>query len=296
MKKIAIIIPTYNAAHFIEKAINSVLSQSYSNYEIVVVDDGSTDNTREVLEQYGDKITYIRQENQGVAIARNTGILNSENEYIAFLDSDDEWLPEKLELQISILEKNNDIGLVHTNDIQISEEGKILYIDTPNIKYLSGKISKYLLLRKASIKTSTVILRRKCLDKVGLFDPHLSRLGVEDRDLWIRFTKYYNAFYIDKPLVKYLVRSDSMSHQQEKMVAGRYYVINKYHPKGKWLNINRCKMLSAIHFEVADGLSWRGEPRKSLRQYWKALKYYPFSIIIYINFLKAITKTIFNIS
>jgi len=296
MKKVSIIIPTYNAASFIEQAIDSVLAQTYKDFEIVIIDDGSTDNTKEVLQKYADKIRYIMQPNKGVAIARNTGIHNSESEYIAFLDSDDEWLPEKLELQMSIVEKNNDIGLVHTNDIQVSEGGQVLSIDTPNIKYLFGKISKYLLLRKASIKTSTVLLRRKCLEKVGLFDPYLSRLGVEDRDLWIRFTKYYNAFYIDKPLVKYLVRSNSMSHNQKKMVEGRYYVIDKYFPEKKGLNIQRRRMLSAIHFEVADGLSWRGNPRQSLKQYWKALQFYPFNIIIYINFLKAITKTIFNVS
>ena len=125
MKKVTIIIPTYNSSPFIGKAIDSVLAQTYTDYEIILVDDGSTDNTKEILEKYQDNITYILQPNQGVAIARNTGIRNSESEYIALLDSDDEWLPEKLELQMRTIEKNNDVGLVHTNDIQISEEGNV---------------------------------------------------------------------------------------------------------------------------------------------------------------------------
>jgi len=294
MKKVAIIIPTYNAANFIEKAIDSVFAQSYSDYEIIVVDDGSTDNTKEILEKYGNRITYILQSNQGVAIARNTGIRNSESEYIAFLDSDDQWLPEKLERQMEILENNIDTSMVHTNDIRISEKGKALYIDSPKIKYLSGKISKYLLLRKASIKTSTVLLRRECLDKVGLFDSCLSRLGVEDRDLWIRFTKYYNAYYIDKLLVKYLVRSNSMSHNTKKMVAGRYYVIDKYYPKKKGLNIQRQKMLSAIHFEIADGLSWQDHPQKALHEYWIACKYFPFNITMCKNITKTAIKCLLS--
>ena len=266
------------------------MAQTYHDYEIVVIDDGSTDDTKKVLEKYQDKIIYLYQENQGVAIARNTGILNTSSEYIALLDSDDEWLPQKLEMQMEIIEERKDICLVHTNDIRVSEEGTFLYIDEPKIKYLSGKISKYLLLRKAAVKTSTVLLRRKCLDKVGLFDTFLSKLGVEDRDLWIRFTKYFNAYYIDKPLVKYLVRSDSMSQHKEKMIKGRYYVINKYYPEKKGLNFQRSKMLSAIHYEIADSLSWKGFPREALLEYWKACKFYPFNLPMIKNIVKTIVK------
>ena len=124
MKKVTIIIPAYNAAPFIERAINSVLSQTYTDYEIVIIDDGSTDNTKETLLKYQNRIKYIYQENQGVAIARNTAILNTSSEFLAFLDSDDEWLPKKLELQMRLMKNNKDIDLVHTNDICISEQGK----------------------------------------------------------------------------------------------------------------------------------------------------------------------------
>jgi len=290
MKKVTIIIPTYNAAPFIERAIDSILAQTYTDYEIFVIDDGSTDNTKTILEQYGNRITYILQSNQGVAIARNYGIMNSRSEYIAFLDSDDQWLPEKLKLQTRILEDNNNIGLVHSNDIRISEGGKILFIDNPQIKYLSGKINKYLLLRKASVKTSTVLLRRDCLEKVGLFDPYLSKLGVEDRDLWIRFTKYYNAYYIEKPHVKYLVRSESMSNQQKKMLEGRYYIVNKHYPPKNGIDIQRRKMLSAIHFELGDSLSWRGQPMNAMHEYIIACKYFPYNIKMCKNILKTLIK------
>jgi len=291
--KISVIIPTYNNEKYISKAIDSVLSQTYQNFSIIVIDDGSTDNTKQILTRYQEKITYIYQENQGVSVARNTGIHNSNSDYIAFLDSDDEWLPRKLEMQVGILDKKKNIGLVHSNDIRISEDGKILYIDKPKAKYLNGKISKYLLLRKASIKTSTVLLRSTCLKKVGLFDTNLSKIGVEDRDLWIRFTKHFNAYYVDEPLVKFRICSNSMSHNREKMVKGRYYVVDKYYPQKRLFNIFRRRILSAIHYEMAKSLSWKGYTRESLLEYWNAYKYFPFSIMIYLQIIKTFFKHFF---
>ena len=115
MPKVSVIIPTYNAARWIGETIDSVQSQTYKNYEIIVIDDGSVDSTREVLEKYIKNINYIYQDNKGVSSARNHGIKISAGEYIAFLDNDDIWLPDKLSLQIQVLESQKNIAMIFTD-------------------------------------------------------------------------------------------------------------------------------------------------------------------------------------
>ena len=112
ISKVSVAIPTYNRAHYICETIDSVLVQTYKDYEIIVVDDGSTDNTREILKRYGGKIKYFYQANQGQASAWNYAVSQSSGEYIAFLDDDDLWFPEKLERQVEVLDKNPDLGFV----------------------------------------------------------------------------------------------------------------------------------------------------------------------------------------
>ncbi len=111
MPKVSVIIPTYNRAHFLCEALDSALSQTFKDFEIIIVDDGSTDNTKQVLEKYGSRIYYIYQENKGRAEARNTGIRRAKGEHIAFLDDDDIWLPNKLEKQVFFLDARPDIGI-----------------------------------------------------------------------------------------------------------------------------------------------------------------------------------------
>jgi len=293
---VSIIIPTYNMAKYLPNAIDSVLAQTYKNYEIIVIDDGSTDNTRIILNKYKDKIKYVYQKNKGLACARNTGLKYSTGRYIALLDADDLWLPNRLSEEVPILDNNPKIGLVHANAIDIDEEGNTLGLTTQSPRLRKKNMALNLLLRKEHILCLTVLFRKDCLKYVGMFDENLTWLGVEDRDLWVRIAQHFRIEYIDKPLALHRIRSDAMSRNIENMMKARYYVVDKYNPRSSCLSFMRRQMLSAIHFEVADGLSWRGEPRKSLKQYWKALKFYPFNIIIYINFLKAIIKTIFNVS
>ena len=115
MPKVSVIIPTYNRSKYVTKAIDSVLAQTYRDFEIIVVDDGSTDNTKEVLKPYTDRIKYLYQENTGVSAARNAGIRAAGGQWIAFLDSDDEWLPEKLSIQMDYLSRHNEIVAFITN-------------------------------------------------------------------------------------------------------------------------------------------------------------------------------------
>ncbi len=197
---ISVIIPTYNRAHLVKDAIDSVLSQTYRDFEIIVVDDGSTDNTKEVLAPYRDKVKYIYQENQGLSAARNTGIRGARGEYIGFLDSDDLWLPPKLEKQVQILKEYKDIAFVYTNFIFIDETGKFIKVGCKAKSLVSGYILGNLLLSKTVTSPVTWLVRKTCFEDVGLFDIRFKRS--EERDMEIRIAKNFKMYGIKEPLVK----------------------------------------------------------------------------------------------
>ena len=182
---VSVIIPVYNSSKYIQKAIESVLAQTYSNYEIIVVDDGSTDNTKAILEQYKDKIHYIYQENQGSAAARNTGIKLAQGELVAFLDADDLWsMPEKLEKQVACFAADPDLGGVNTGWRIIDGAGKHLKTVQPWHKAPTLDLETWL--KKKCVRTSAMIFRREWLEKVGGFDPEIRQS--HDVDLILRLS------------------------------------------------------------------------------------------------------------
>jgi len=203
---VSIIIPAYNVEGFIKNAINSALNQTYSNIEIVVIDDGSTDKTKEVLNSYitSRKIKYIYQANQGLAGARNSGICESHGKYIALLDADDEFLPEKIEKQISALEANPDYGICYCDIIHFFE-GNPRRFYHHRYTYQSGNLFEPLL-EKQFINPLSVVIKKDILDKWGVFDPELRH--TEDWELWLRLAhRGVKFYYLDEPLALYQVRT-----------------------------------------------------------------------------------------
>jgi len=196
MQKITVIIPVYNRPDFVQEAIQSVLDQTYSNVEIIVVNDGSTDDTPKVLQSFDDKIRIIHQENKGVSAARNTGIENSDSKWIAFLDSDDIWLPEKLRLQMNFFENHPDARICQTEEIWI-KNGKRLYPKKKH-KKKSGMIFKHCL-PLCIVSPSAVMIHREMFDLVGTFDESLP--ACEDYDLWLRISCQYPIYLFDQPLI-----------------------------------------------------------------------------------------------
>lgn len=213
MPKVSIIIPTYNYGNFICHAIDSVLIQTYNDFEILVIDDGSTDNTARQMDRYKHKVKYYYRENRGVSAARNFGIERSNGEYIAFLDADDLFFPEKLDIQVNILDLNvsKGVGLIYSDYLCVNS------YNTSILKYYKSKEFKSqnealnYLLNNNFINTSTVMVNKKCFDKVGLFNENYNYL--EDLDLWIRIGLCYEFEYINKPLVK--TRSHSSNHRNK---------------------------------------------------------------------------------
>ncbi len=211
MPNVDVIIPTHNCI-FIAKAIESVIRQTHQNLHIIIIDDGSTDDAKDTVYRfrnlYPGKINYYYQHQQGPAAARNTGIKRSSNEYIAFLDADDIWLPEKLEKQLLIYKKNPDIGFVYCDNYFIDKSGNIIKDYIRKVKLVEGNILLDFFMDFFLI-TSAIIIKRSCIQKVGLFNENL-QVG-EDFEFFLRLAKYYTAGVVREKLLKRRVWARSLS-------------------------------------------------------------------------------------
>ena len=207
---ISVVIPTYNRANTIERALQSVLAQTRSAQEIIVVDDGSTDDTAELIEtKFADSVVYHYQSNRGVSHARNTGIKIASGDWIAFLDSDDEWLPGKLQAQVEALNKQSDYLFCHTDEIWMRNGKRV----NPMNKH--GKSGGHIFERclpLCVISPSSVLMRKSLFEIIGWFDESMP--ACEDYDYWLRFCSQYPVLYVDVPqLVKYGGHQDQLSRK-----------------------------------------------------------------------------------
>lgn len=240
--KVSVIIPTYNREKMVENAIRSVLNQTFSDFEIVVIDDASTDNTESIIKSIHDnRIKYIRHEkNKGGSAARNTGIMKARGEYVALLDSDDVWLKEKLEKQIDIMENSNlHPGVVYSGLNYIDSHGRL---KGPVIPFFKGNIYSYLLEENIVLGGgSTALIRKDCFDEVGLFDENLP--SRQDLDLWLRISRKFKFDYVKAPLVNIRIHKDRITEDLEMKINSREILFNKIY---KELKKDRKKI--AIYF------------------------------------------------
>ncbi len=221
--KISVIIPTHNRRLLVKRAVDSVLKQTYPNFEILLVDDGSTDKTRGLLDQIDARLRYFFQENSGVACARNLGIRHARGEWLAFLDSDDYWLPNKLETQIGFHEKMTDFKISQTNEIWIRRSIRVNA--TKKHEKLHGWIFEPSL-SLCLISPSTVLISREVFDKIGLFDESLP--VCEDYELWLRATLFFPVGLVETPLVvKHGGHPDQLSRRYWGMDRFRIRAIEK---------------------------------------------------------------------
>jgi glycosyltransferase involved in cell wall biosynthesis len=227
MPEVTVIIPTRNRASYLGGAIKSVLAQSFEDLEIIVVDDCGDDNSETVAASFRDpRIRYLRHDRQrGGAAARNTGIANSSGEYVAFLDDDDEWYPEKLARQVSVMQASApEIGGVYTGYFIVDRaSGQIRGQIVPNNR---GDLSQALLAGNCIGSTSSMLLRRACLDKVGGFDERLP--SFQDYDLWLRLARSYQFECLRAPLLKYFVHGDKIWTNLQALTQGLELMLRKY--------------------------------------------------------------------
>ncbi len=193
---VSVIIPTYNRGWILKEAIDSVLAQDFLDFELIVVDDGSNDNTPDILEAYQEDIIIVRQNNKGVSAARNRGIASASGDFIAFLDSDDLWLPEKLSRQVEFFNSNPDAMICQTEEIWIRNGVRVN--PKKRHKKFSGMIFEHSL-SLCLVSPSAVMIKKSLFEEVGLFDESLP--ACEDYDLWLRISCRYPVYLMDKPLI-----------------------------------------------------------------------------------------------
>ena len=228
MPQVSVVIPTYNNAHLLGRAVQSVLGQTFRDFELIIVDDGSTDNTRELVGNIDDdRVRYIRHEkNRGAGAAWNTGIRVATGAFIAFQDSDDEWMPDKLERQMRAFDNApSDVGVVYTGFWRI-EGDKKTYIPSSKIEQKEGNI-RGPLLKSNFVGTPVVVIKRECFEKAGMFDEKLPML--QDWDLWIRISKYYQFKCLNEPLVLSYCTPGSLNAQRYRIQARARTLILKKH-------------------------------------------------------------------
>ena len=213
-------IPAYNPGAYLDEALQSVIAQTFTDWECVVVDDGSREDLSRV-DALDARIRRVRQQNRGLPIARNVGILATGGEYLAFLDADDLWLPEKLELQLALLDARPDAALCHTAFDIINGQSQI---SGPGWARDVGSYEQ--LLANSRICVSTVVVRRQCLSVSGLFDPLLR--ACEDYDLWLKLARFYALLFVPQTAARYRVHSSNMSGNPALMAREVTHVLNRH--------------------------------------------------------------------
>jgi len=196
---VSVVIPTYNFGRYLPEAIESILQQTYRDFEIIVIDDGSTDDTKNIIQKYLPSVRYVRQENGGPSKARNTGIMMSKGKYIAFLDADDIWLPTKLEKQIAHFQRNPECYFVFTENCSFDDNGIYLEKMGKQEKLMKGNLLENIFL-KSSVATPTVMVKSEVFESVGLFDESLR--VAQDDNMWLRIVGSFKAGLLDEVLVK----------------------------------------------------------------------------------------------
>lgn len=200
MPKVTVVIPAYNAMRYLPETMETALAQTFTDFEVLVVNDGSTDHTAEWVSQVTDpRVRIVSQENKGLAGARNTGIAHAKGEYIAYLDADDLWEPTKLEKQVRCLDENPEVGLVYTWTALADQDGK----STGRVisSHAEGNVWQELIEFNMVCCGSTPLIRRSCFDVVGLFSPDVS--PSDDWDMWLRIANKFSFGVVKEALIRY---------------------------------------------------------------------------------------------
>lgn len=235
MVVVSVVMPTFNRAEYILEAVHSVLAQTFPALELVIVDDGSTDATPEIIRSVTDsRIRYLRQDHRGVSTALNTGWRAAQGEFIGRLDSDDRWLPELLATLVPRLQTGSNVALAYGRAQWIDAQGNLL----PNISGTNEKFPGQTLkslLYGDFVTPMAVVINKKCLERVGGYDESLR--ANEDWDLWIRLAEFYRFVYVDRVLAHYRVHSQNLTHsgssQNVRVIHDRIRVIEKFYARPK---------------------------------------------------------------
>lgn len=275
-QKVSVIIPVYNAENYISVALDSISKQTFKNYEIIIVDDGSKDNTKSIIDNYcSENISYIHQNNKGPSAARNCGIQTAKGDYIAFLDADDVWLPSKLAIQTELLNAHRSVGLVTSGFQIIDSEGTKTATELgTNIAQCDDIVEMLIIRNIMRGGPSGVLIRAECLKEVGLFDETLR--GAEDRDLWLRVAQKFEIMIIENPLFQYRIHSGNSHKKIDLMKNNQMRFLKKY--IGCINGLTLRKAYSQLYFDAAQEYKDACQMFPALWNILLSILYYPFKI------------------
>ncbi len=262
-----IIIPAYNAAKFLPAALESVIRQTYSDWRIILVNDGSSDETRAIgrafQQQLGSKMLFLEQENRGLSASRNIAMQHSTAPLLALLDADDIWLPNRLEASRRCFE-NNQVGLSYGFVSLIDAGGNVLHTQNPQDQLDEGSVSSAIYTRSINLPCPTISFRRECISEVGDFDEDMR--ASEDRDLWLRISLKYEVARIPEVIALYRVSSGSMSDDLDRMFHAQLKFIEKHRTHSKFSPEEHRLAISSVYRQHAETFGQR-------RRYWRAFLY-----------------------
>jgi glycosyltransferase involved in cell wall biosynthesis len=289
MPTVSVVVTCYNYGKFLKGCLDSVLGQSFADFEIILVNDGSTDNTDEVIEEFRgiSNIKYIKQVNSGQAKAKNTGIRHATGSFIAFLDADDMWEENKLIKQMPLF-SNESVGVVYSRARYINEQGQALdhvHLDGKYLVPVSGSVTNNLFLDNF-IPFSSSIVRRDCLERCGVFDESL-QMGI-DWDLWLRISTVYEFNFVDQPLLIYRIgHAGQMSKNLETRQQCTDRIMSNFLRINRDLISHRTIRKSYSHTYCNRGEYYRAIDKiKSSRFFLKSIWNDPFEINAYKGLLK----------
>ena len=273
---VSVVMPSYNYGRFIAAALDSVFAQTYKNFEVIVVDDGSTDDSLDVLARYGDRIQVLRQKNEGPSAARNAGIRVARGRYVAFLDADDDWLPEKLSRQVALIESDPATGVVGCW-IRFTDANGVINGGREYLTQASDPIDFGAQLRGIAVRSfwvggsgSGALVRRDVFDNVGAFDPTLR--AAEDWDLWFRIGSSYAIRNVPVTLAS-ICRHGISARNSE---AAQWKVCQA--ALARWpdqLKSVRRRMQALVLADAGAELVDLGDTKAALRRYLASMRYHP---------------------
>jgi glycosyltransferase involved in cell wall biosynthesis len=262
---VSAVIPSYNYGHFVGEAVESVLSQKYEpKVEVVVVDDGSTDDTRERLAKYGDRIRYVHQQNRGLSGARNTGIREAKGEWIALLDADDVWHADKTALQMRFA-LDNDFDV-------IGSPGKFFCPPELDPNPPVRRFDATDFLTGTHISSSTTIVKKRCFDIVGLFDETLR--SVEDRDMWLRLAARFLVGAVDSPVTLHRTHQGQMSKNAGRMLSNYERCLDKFFAQHPQYAEHKNVAYAFMYADAAVAFMESGERLEATKNMLKSLRHH----------------------